>query len=60
MKKYIILLVITLLLTGCSNRDDKLIMATEASFAPYEYYSDGEIKGIDVDIMREVAKRLGK
>lgn len=60
MKKYIILLVITLLLTGCSDRDDKLIMATEASFAPYEYYSDGEIKGIDVDIMREVAKRLGK
>ena len=60
MKKYIILLIITLLLTGCSNRDDKLIMATEASFAPYEYYSDGEIKGIDVDIMREVAKRLGK
>lgn len=60
MKKYIILLIITLLLTGCSDRDDKLIMATEASFAPYEYYSDGEIKGIDVDIMREVAKRLGK
>ena len=60
MKKYIILLIITLLLTGCSNRDDKLIMATEASFAPYEYYSDGKIKGIDVDIMREVAKRLGK
>lgn len=60
MKKYLILLIIPLLLTGCSNREDKLIMATEASFAPYEYYSDGEIKGVDVDIMREVAKRLGK
>lgn len=60
MKKYLILLIIPLLLTGCGNREDKLIMATEASFAPYEYYSDGEIKGVDVDIMREVAKRLGK
>lgn len=60
MKKYLILLIIPLLLTGCSNREDKLIMATEASFAPYEYYSDGEIKGVDVDIMREVAKKLGK
>ncbi len=51
---------IALLLCGCSRTDDKLIMATEAAFAPYEYYSDGEIKGVDVDIMKAVADRLGK
>ena len=60
MKKYLIIIIIVLLMTGCSNRDDKLIMATEAAFAPYEYYSNGEIKGVDVDIMKAVAKRLGK
>lgn len=35
-------------------------MATEASFAPYEYYSDGKIVGVDVDIAKEIAKELGK
>ena len=60
MKKYLILILITLLVTGCTNREDKLIMATEAAFAPYEYYSNGEIKGVDVDIMKEVAKKLDK
>ena len=60
MKKYLIVIMIALLLCGCSRTDDKLIMATEAAFAPYEYYSDGEIKGVDVDIMKAVADRLGK
>ena len=45
---------------GCSNREEKLIMVTEASFAPYEYYSDGKIVGIDIDIAKEIAKELGK
>ncbi|MBQ6497985.1 MAG: transporter substrate-binding domain-containing protein [Bacilli bacterium] len=60
MKKYLILVIVALLVTGCSNRDDKLIMATEAAFAPYEYYSNGEIKGVDVDIMKAVAKKMNK
>lgn len=60
MKKYLILILITLLMCGCSHNENKLIMATEASFAPYEYYSDGEIKGVDVDIMKEVAEKLNK
>ena len=36
---------------GCSNRENKLIMVTEAGFAPYEYYSDGKIVGVDVEIV---------
>ena len=35
-------------------------MVTEASFAPYEYYSDGKIVGVDVDIASEIAKEMGK
>ena len=35
-------------------------MATEAGFAPYEYYENGEIVGVDVDIAKEIANRLGK
>ena len=33
--------------TSYSFRDDTLIMVTEAGFAPYEYYDDGEIVGVD-------------
>lgn len=49
-----------LLLTGCKSDDNKLILATEAGFAPYEYYQDGEIVGVDIDIAREIAASLGK
>ena len=39
----------------------KLIMATEAGFAPYEYTEDGEtVIGVDVDIANEIAKAMGK
>lgn len=60
MKKVLIGLCFMLLCTGCSNREEKLIMVTEASFAPYEYYSDGKIVGVDVDIASEIAKEMGK
>lgn len=35
-------------------------MATEAGFAPYEYYEGGEIVGVDVEIAKEIAKAMGK
>ena len=61
MKKYIILIISLFLLVGCSNKDDnQLVMVTEAGFAPYEYYSNGEIVGVDIDIAKEIAKTLGK
>lgn len=59
MKKMFLILLL-LLLVGCQNREDKLIMATEAGFAPYEYYSDGKIVGVDIDIAKEIAKELNK
>lgn len=41
--------------------DSVLVMATNAQFPPYEYIDDdGNYAGIDVDIMTEVAKKLGR
>lgn len=58
---FVFCMFVTVLLTGCNKRDDdKLIMVTEAGFAPYEYYENGEIVGVDVDIAKEIAKELGK
>ena len=33
-------------------------MVTEAGFHPYEYYSNGEIVGVDVDIVKKIAEYL--
>ena len=41
-------------------KEDKLIMVTEAGFAPYEFYKDNEIVGVDVEIAKKVAEKLGK
>lgn len=60
MKKIMLLVMSILLLTGCKRDDNKLILATEAGFAPYEYYQDGEIVGVDIDIAHEIALSLGK
>lgn len=63
MKRIYVLLFICCLfiLTGCGKRNsNELIMVTEAGFAPYEYYENGEVVGVDVDIAREIAKEMGK
>ena len=60
MKKILTIIFCVFLLTSCSQSKDELVMSTEAGFAPYEYYSNGEIVGVDVDIARKVAERLNK
>ncbi len=60
MKKAIILIMLLITLGGCNKKSNELVMVTEAGFAPYEYYENGEIVGVDVDIAREIAKYLGK
>lgn len=61
MKKIIFSIFICLFfLTGCGSKDDELVLVTEAGFAPYEYYEDGEIVGVDIDIAKEIADSLGK
>ena len=36
-----------------------LVVATNASFKPYEYYENGEIVGLDMDMMQAICDELG-
>ena len=38
---------------------EKLVMATNATFPPYEYYESSDIVGIDVEIGAAIAEKLG-
>ena len=38
---------------------EKLTMGTNAAFAPYEYYENGVIVGIDAEIAAAIAEKLG-
>ncbi|WP_295701467.1 transporter substrate-binding domain-containing protein [uncultured Helicobacter sp.] len=41
-------------------KDDELVVATAANFAPFEYIEGQEFKGIDMDIAKTIAQKLGK
>lgn len=60
MKKILILFLLLFSLCGCGRSENEIILATEAGFAPYEYYENGKIVGVDIDIAYEIAKELGK
>lgn len=61
----------TMMFAGCNDAGDtssaasgtgekeKLVMATEAGFAPYEYVVGEDIVGIDVEIANAIADELG-
>lgn len=48
--------------TGCTRGElkdkNKLIMATNAEFQPFEYMDNGKIVGIDVDMATQIAKDM--
>ena len=56
-----ILMVVSLAACGAASTEEELVMGTNASFPPYEYYDeDGEtIIGIDAEIAKAVADKLG-
>ncbi len=60
MKKLLLLIFSLFLITGCEKEKEKLILVTEAGFAPYEYYSNGEIVGVDIDIARKIAEKMNR
>lgn len=66
MKKLLSLLLammmVTVALCGCggSSDDNVLTMATNAEFPPYEFMENGEIVGIDAEIAKAIAEKLGK
>lgn len=60
MKKLFLVIICLIFITGCGKNDNTLVMVTEAGFAPYEYYDNGEVVGVDIDIANEIANSLGK
>lgn len=57
--KILVIILLTLFMCGCKDTS-KLILVTEAGFAPYEYYENDEIIGVDIEIAKEIAKELDK
>ena len=56
----VMLVFMALFLTSCGEKEaerGKLIMVTNATFPPYEFYQGSRIVGIDADMVREIAKR---
>lgn len=62
MKKLFLLLVGIICLVSMSSctKKETLVVYTEAGFAPFEYVANGQIVGVDVDIMKLVGEKLGK
>lgn len=66
----LVLLVSLVLLSGCQSAAErnsveaikkagKLVVYTEAGFAPFEFISGGKVVGVDIAIAEEIAKELG-
>ena len=51
-------LFVLLAFAGCGAKSNKLVMATNASFPPYEFKEGDAIVGIDAEIAAEIAKKL--
>ncbi|MCQ6266531.1 basic amino acid ABC transporter substrate-binding protein [Fictibacillus sp. WQ 8-8] len=64
MKKVVLLLLLGSLLTlaACGGKStsgspsEKLVVGTDAAYAPFEYLKDGKIVGFDVDLLKAVMK----
>ena len=57
-----ILATFAMLFTGCTGNkadDNVLVMATNATFPPYEFYEGDKIVGIDAEIAEAIAEKLG-
>jgi polar amino acid transport system substrate-binding protein len=60
---FLLLLNLALLLIGCGGNDktnNAIKFAVSAEYPPFEYYTNGEIKGFDIELAQLIAKELGK
>ncbi|MBH1942435.1 amino acid ABC transporter substrate-binding protein [Mobilitalea sibirica] len=56
----VILIASVLAACGTKEKNEKLIVGTEAGFAPYEYMEGDEVVGVDMDIAKAIAESMGK
>lgn len=58
----VLFLLSCLLLAGCDKQNenqDKINVALSPDYPPFEYYKNGQIVGMDIDIINAIAKELG-
>lgn len=56
-----ILAISTLAFASCGEKTtEKLVVYTNAEFAPFEYVAGNEIVGVDIDICKKIADELGR
>ena len=61
MRKLALACIGAVLLAGCgASSPDSLKMITQATFPPYEFLREQDVVGIDVEICRAVAQKLGR
>lgn len=48
-----------LMVGALSYAQEKLIVGTNAEFAPFEYLKEGKIVGFDIELMNEISKKIG-
>ena len=59
MKKLLSVLVALMMLCAVPAMAEKLTMATNATFEPYEYIQNGEVIGLDVDFAKAICDQMG-
>jgi polar amino acid transport system substrate-binding protein len=53
--------VVVLATTGCQSSGQTLVVGTSADYEPFEYIGDdGEFTGFDIELMEEIADRMGR
>lgn len=56
----LLIAVVILVAAGCQGGQDKLVVGTSADYEPFEYIDeDGNYTGFDIELMEEVADRMG-
>ena len=66
MKKLALILAIVMMLgmlTGCGSKpeaDNKLVVATSPDFPPFESLENGEVVGIEIDLLNIICEKMGK
>lgn len=65
MKKLLLALSVVFMFTACGGEQKKTaenkvyLVGTNAEYPPFEYVENGEVAGLDADIIKEAAKRMG-
>jgi len=53
------LLAVSMVLTSCAQKTTKIVVATDATWPPFEYVNEQtkEIEGFDIDLLKAIAEK---